>query len=134
MTPEQQARKQIDRQLEQAGRAAAICSRSTCASCSSVGCLCFHATLGGNVGCIPPSSVSNSAAGSDLNKEQARALKNKRQPILGYLTKLKRRMVFKGFRPDDRLLTAVVEAEAAMHTLWADVHYLSGGDVVGRRR
>ena len=37
--------------------------------------------------------------------------------MLGYLTKLKRRMVFKGFRPDDPLLGRVVEAEAAMHSL-----------------
>jgi hypothetical protein len=34
---------------------------------------------------------------SDLKKNQARALKNKLAPMLGYLNRLKRRMIRRGF-------------------------------------
>lgn len=43
----------------------------------------------------------------DLTKARARALKNKLAPMLGYLTRLKRRMVRRGFPLDDRLLAVV---------------------------
>jgi hypothetical protein len=68
----------------------------------------------------------------DLTREQARALKNKLQPMLGYLGRLKERMRRKGFVESDRLLTAVCRAEDAMHALSVEVHYLSCGDSVGR--
>src|SRR3954471_11915618 len=70
----------------------------------------------------------------DLTREQAAALKNKLRPMLGYLAKLKRRMVQRGFLTGDPLLDAVVNAEDAVHALHVQVHYLSCGDVVGRRR
>jgi hypothetical protein len=72
---------------------------------------------------------------NDLTEEQARALNNKLQPILGYLSKLKRRMVFKGFRPNDAVLRRVVEAEAAMHRLSVGVPSMPcwGGCGGGRR-
>jgi hypothetical protein len=71
---------------------------------------------------------------TDLTREQARALKNKLQPMLGYLNRLKKRMHRKGFPSDDRLLVAVCRAEDAIHALHVETHYLSCGDVTGRNR
>ena len=68
----------------------------------------------------------------DLTREQARALKNKLQPMLSYLGRLKDRMRRKGFVADDRLLAAVCRAEDAVHALSVEVHYLVCGDRVGR--
>jgi hypothetical protein len=70
----------------------------------------------------------------DLTRDQARALKNKLAPLLGYLNRLKKRMVNRGFMPDDELLQAVCRAEMAMHELNVATHYLACGDSVGRRR
>ena len=69
----------------------------------------------------------------DLSHEQARALKTRLQPMLGYLGRLKRRMVRRSFPPDDLLLNAAVRAENDMHALCVEVHYLSC-DGVGRKR
>jgi hypothetical protein len=71
---------------------------------------------------------------SDLTRDQARPLKNKMQPMLGYLGRLKKRMVRRGFQADDPLFTAVVQAEDAKHALHVEGHYLACGDVTGRRR
>jgi hypothetical protein len=71
---------------------------------------------------------------SDLTKAQARALKNKLAPMLGYLNRLKRRMVRRGFPPDDPLLVAARRAEDALHALHVEAHYLACGDVTGRNR
>lgn len=71
---------------------------------------------------------------NDLTKEQARALKNKLHPMLGYLGRLKKRMVRRGFLNDDPLLAAVCRAEDAMHALHVETHYLACGDSVGRER
>jgi hypothetical protein len=68
----------------------------------------------------------------DLTREQARALKNKLQPMLSYLGRLKDRMRRRGFVADDRLLAAVCRAEDAIHALSVEVHYLACGDRVGR--
>jgi hypothetical protein len=68
----------------------------------------------------------------DLTREQARALKNKLQPMLSYLGRLKDRMRRKGFVADDRLLAAVCRAEDSVHALSVEVHYLVCGDRVGR--
>ena len=68
----------------------------------------------------------------DLSREQARALKNKLQPMLSYLGRLKDRMRRRGFVGDDRLLAAVCRAEDAMHALSVEVHYIACGDRVGR--
>ena len=70
----------------------------------------------------------------DLTREQARALKNKLQPMLSYLGRLKDRMRRKGFVADDRLLAAVCRAEDSVHALSVEVHYLVCGDRVGRPR
>lgn len=55
------------------------------------------------------------------------------RPTLGYLSRLKRRMVECSFRPDDPLLIAVCKAEAGIHELHITTHYLSCGNVVGRQ-
>ena len=60
----------------------------------------------------------------DLTREQARALKNKLQPMLSYLGRLKERMRRKGFLVDDRLLSAVCRAEDAMHALSVSTFFL----------
>jgi hypothetical protein len=70
----------------------------------------------------------------DLTRDQARALKNKLQPMLGYLNRLKKRMTYRGFPPDDELLQLVRQAELSMHKLHVATHYLACGDSVGRRR
>jgi hypothetical protein len=44
-------------------------------------------------------------------------LKNKLQPMLGCLNRLKHRMRRKGFPPDDRLLSAVCNAEDAVYVV-----------------
>jgi hypothetical protein len=64
----------------------------------------------------------------DLTRDQARALKNKLQPMLGYLTRLRKRMARRGFQQDDELLQAVQKAEMAMHELHVATHYLACGD------
>ena len=69
----------------------------------------------------------------DLTPDQARALKNKLQPMLGYLNRLKHRMRHRGFLSDDPLLAAVCRTEDAMHELHMQVHYLACGEQVGRR-
>src|SRR6478735_7005031 len=71
---------------------------------------------------------------NDLTRDQARALKNKLHPMLGYLARVKRRMVRRGFLNDDPLLAAVVRAEDAMHALHVEVHYLGCDSGVGRER
>jgi hypothetical protein len=68
----------------------------------------------------------------DLTRDQARALKNKLQPMLGYLNRLKKRMQRRGFPPDDRLLIAACRAEEALHALSVEVHYVACGDTAGR--
>ena len=67
----------------------------------------------------------------DLTREQARALKNKIQPMLGYLHRLKKRMHHKGFPLDNELLDLVVKAEGALHELHVATHYLACGDTAG---
>ena len=68
----------------------------------------------------------------DLTAAQSRALKNKLQPMLGYLNRLVRRMNHRGFPPGDRLLTAVSRVEDAVHSLHVETHYLSCGAKVAR--
>jgi len=64
----------------------------------------------------------------DITSEQARALKNHLRPMLGALARLNRRMMYKGFLPNDPLLTAVRDAENAVHALSVEVHYLRRRD------
>jgi hypothetical protein len=42
--------------------------------------------------------------------------------MLAYLAKLKRPMTHTSFPPDDRLLTALIHAEEALHELTITVH------------
>jgi hypothetical protein len=51
--------------------------------------------------------------------------------MLGYLTRLRMRMAFRGFTQDDELLQAVQRAEMAMHERHIAAHYLSCGDAAG---
>ena len=76
----------------------------------------------------------DSMRSDDLTCDQARALKNKLHGMLGYLNRLKKRMTFRGFPPDDELLIAVCKAEMAMHELHVATHYLVCGDVTGRQQ
>jgi hypothetical protein len=69
---------------------------------------------------------------TDLTRDQARALKNKLQPMLRYLARLKRRMTYRGFQADDRLFAAVVQTENAIHALSVEVHYLCVGTPTDR--
>jgi hypothetical protein len=62
---------------------------------------------------------------NDLTRDQARALKNKLQPMLGYLNRLKHRMHQRGFLAGDPLLDTVVNAENAMHALSVEADYLA---------
>ena len=66
-----------------------------------------------------------------LTKEQAKTINAKVQPSLGYLFRLRERMVKKGFPPSDPLLTLVDKAYDSMHRLFVELHYLSC-DGVGR--
>ena len=68
----------------------------------------------------------------DLTRDQARALKNKLQPMLSYLGRLKERMRRRGFLAEDRLLQAVCRAEDGVHALSVEVHYLACGDRVAK--
>jgi hypothetical protein len=70
----------------------------------------------------------------DLTPEQARALKNKLQPMLGYLNRLKHRMRRRGFPPDDPLVAAVCHAEDAVHQLHVQMHYIVCDASAGRKR
>lgn len=67
---------------------------------------------------------------SDLTTEQARALRNKIQPTLGYLSRLKKWMARRGFPPDDGLLIEVCRAEDAMHRLHVQTIYLAKGETI----
>jgi hypothetical protein len=77
------------------------------------------------------SSWTTAMQSDDLTRDQARALKNKIHPMLGYLTKLRKRMAYKGFTQDDPLLKVVQRAEMAMHELHVAAHYLACGDTAG---
>jgi hypothetical protein len=57
----------------------------------------------------------------DLTRDQARALKNMLQPMLGYLNKLQHRMQNKGFPLDDPLWLLVSCAQRSMQDLITDL-------------
>ena len=69
---------------------------------------------------------------SDLTPAQAKRLKAKIGPMLGYLSRLRKRMEKRRFPHDDKLLRTVVSAYDAMHALNVEVHYLSCESGVGR--
>jgi hypothetical protein len=59
----------------------------------------------------------------DLTPAQAARLKENTRPMLGYLSRLKARMVKRRFHHEDPLLRAVVKAHDALHALNVEVHY-----------
>ena len=67
----------------------------------------------------------------DLTREQARALKNKLHSMLGYLNRLRRRIVYRGFLPSDPLQIAVDRALDSMHRLHVEDRHLTCADVTG---
>ena len=69
---------------------------------------------------------------SDLTPAQAKRLKESIRPMLGYLSRLKKRMEKRNFPHDDMLLRAVVKAYDAMHALNVELHYLSCESGAGR--
>ncbi len=66
-----------------------------------------------------------------LTKEQAKTINASSTANLGYLHRLRERMVKAGFPPNDPLLKLVENAYDATHRLFVALHYLSC-DGVGR--
>jgi hypothetical protein len=64
-----------------------------------------------------------------LTKEQAEAINAAATVNLGYLHRLRERMVKAGFPHDDRLLKLVENAYDATQRLFMALHYLSCDDV-----
>ena len=58
-------------------------------------------------------------------KDQAKTINASIQPSLGYLFRLRERMVKKGFPPNDPLKALVDRAYDSMHRLFVELHYLS---------
>jgi hypothetical protein len=77
------------------------------------------------------SIVDATMRSNDVIRDQARALKNKLQPMLGYLSRLRKRMAYRGFTQDDPLLRAMQKTEMAMHELHVAAHHLACGDTAG---
>ena len=67
-----------------------------------------------------------------LKPWQARKIRERLQPALGYLTTLKRRMEQTAFLPTDPLYLATVTAHRALQDLLMDLHYLSCESGVGQ--
>jgi hypothetical protein len=56
-----------------------------------------------------------------VTRRQARIVRDKIEPTRDYLTKLRRRMQWRGFTSDDELMGLVIAAEQALHTLCNDL-------------
>ena len=61
----------------------------------------------------------------EVTREQAKQIAASLGPMLGYLTRLQRRMDTNGFEQDDRLYRLVSNAQDALHSLWVHTHYMS---------
>ena len=61
----------------------------------------------------------------DLSPEQAKAIHDRGGPIVGYLHRLRERMVQRGFPEDDPLLKLVSETYDKAQHLTMDLHYRS---------
>jgi hypothetical protein len=68
----------------------------------------------------------------DITPAQAERIKARIRPMLGYLGRLKHRMLKRRFPNDDLLFLTVVKAYDAIHELNVHVHYLSCESGVGR--
>jgi hypothetical protein len=58
---------------------------------------------------------------SQVTRRQAGSVRAKIEPTRDYLTKLRRRMQWRGFNSDDELMGLVIAAEQALHTLCNDL-------------
>ena len=61
---------------------------------------------------------------NDLTADQAQTLAVRLRPMLGYLSRLTKRMEQERFPDDDELLLSAREAYNAMHDLTIKAHYL----------
>ena len=61
---------------------------------------------------------------TDLTAKQAQALAERLRPMLGYLSRLTKRMEQERFLDDDELLLSAREAYNAVHDLTVKAHYL----------
>jgi len=59
----------------------------------------------------------------ELSQAQCRALKNKLEPMVGYLHRLRVRMQRRGFAESDPLMELVIKASAAMNELHGEVFF-----------
>src|SRR4051812_28642333 len=62
---------------------------------------------------------------NDITQEQVAEIREHLQPTLGYLTRLRDRMVKRRFPPDDLLMVDVQKACDAMQSISVRLHYLS---------
>jgi hypothetical protein len=65
-----------------------------------------------------------------LTREQTEMLNARLRPLLGYLTRARRRM--EQLRIDDKLYRDLLRAQMAMQDLCAELHYRSCDSGVGR--
>ncbi len=65
----------------------------------------------------------------DLSPEQLRFIEARIQPLLGYLSRLDRRMESEGFPLDDRLYKLTREAQEAVQLLFVELYYRSASGV-----
>jgi hypothetical protein len=72
-----------------------------------------------------PSHEARNMDRDSVTKDQAKTINASVQPSLGYLYRLRERMVKTGFPPNDPLLKLVDRAYDSMHRLFVELHYLS---------
>ena len=79
-----------------------------------------------------PSQEVRNMDRDSITKDHAKTINASVQPSLGYLYRLRERMVKTGFPPGDPLLKLMDQAYASMHRLFIELHYLSCDGVGGR--
>ncbi len=67
-----------------------------------------------------------------LTQDQARAIYQRLQPMVGFLLKLQERMEQRGFERDDKFFRLAKRAYDATHELFLEAHHLSSSGV-GRK-
>jgi hypothetical protein len=68
-----------------------------------------------------PSRYLGGMRADDLTRGQARALKNKLEPMVAYLNRLGKRMDSRGFRDDDPARILITDALKALYKLRAEM-------------